>query len=328
MAPLLLGIPLAVSPVWQWNVGTSRDYAMDTCLELPEPLTLGAEADGTRTDRLELELVTRCEPATSDPGGWTLVCQLAGASLSAEALPSGSDGLLAALQDLDGRINGALAELVVDREGQVKRLDLHTDGPRKSAARTTLTLLVERAFLSLELTLPEGETRRWGESGAGLLSYLPRARSLGATHILHAATPDADGRTLHIQSAGQGVVRADAVTLANARGAPGALSLHMVLRSEADFDLQDGALGARQWTLLSRTTPDASFNAARMRHPYASAGTLRRLPAGESAAISESRLLTADHALDGQACRALNDARAALDEALDAPLTEPGGRAP
>lgn len=329
MVPLLLGIPLAAAPAWQWTLGSPRDYAFDTCLELPEPLSLGADADGPRSDRLELELVTRCEPATADPGGWSLVCQIAGASLSAEALPSGADGLIAALQDLDGRLRGGLVELVVNREGHIQRLELHPSTGRKGAPETTtLGWLVERALLGLEQSLPDGEATRWGESGTGLQSYLPRERSFGASHTLNAAIPDPDGHTLRIQSAGQGVLRADALSLLTTRGAPGALSLHVALRSEGSFDLQEGALTQRSWTLLSRTTPAATFNAARMRHPYGAAGTLRRLLPGADASIGETRLLPPDHTLDGGACRALDDARPALEEALDAPLAEPGSAAP
>lgn len=321
MLPLLLLAPaLAAAPAWRWPAAEPRAYAFDTCVQLPEPLALRADQNlEARSDRLQLQLVASCEPATEEPAGWQLVCSLRDVSLRALPLPGDEAALPAVLTELDGKLTGALVELVMQRDGRFRKVELHLEGRDRKAARTRQTLewLLERALYGLELTLPTGEETAWGTSAPGLLSYLPRAKSLGATRMQHEATPTPEGSAWVVRSRGRGVVQADALTLETGLGAPGSLSLALSAESEARFDLAEGALDARRWAMFGRVTPSAVFDELLMRHPYATGGALQRLRPGESATLAESGPLGAEAS---GACQAMDAALPGLEAALEHPL--------
>lgn len=325
LLPALLNLALAAPPTWQWNTGASRAYALEACIDLPEPLRLsGHENLEARPDRFQVQVVTSCEPALAEPRGWTLVCSLRDLSLSAEP-PSPQEQLGAVLLELDARLTGALVEIAVSREGRMERFVLHEVERRdRKASRTaeSLTWLLERAFLGLELSLPAGDETRWGERAPGLLTYVPRAKSLGAARLLHELQPREDG-LLEIRSAGRGVVQADALTLRTELGPPGALSLSMAAESEAVFDPAAGALVSRRWAVRSRTTPSAVFDPTLMRHPYAAAGSVRLLSSGEAVTLSESRPWGQPGFTLGSACQDLEASRARLEAALEQPIRTP-----
>ena len=104
-------------------------------------------------------------------------------------------------------------------------------------------------------------------------------------------------------------------------GPLGALSLTLAAQSNARFDLEQGALQDRDWLVLSRTTRAGGVDPADMRHPYAMAGTLRRILPGETVHLSPTGPWGASP--PGQTCVALDQARAGLEAALDAPLAAP-----
>ncbi len=327
---LLLGVALAADPVptaplapagpsWRWEAGSPRVYAFDTCVELPEPLTLDAgEQLQARVDRVQLQLVLSCEAAVVEPGGWALACLVQELTLRAEALPGDEAALAPVLVALDARLSAAAIELPVRRDGRQRVPVLHGLERREQPIAALGSLLFERALLGLELTLPEDDALRWGESSPGLMSYLPRARSVGAARLQSEATPSADGARWEIRSRGRGVLRADALSGTGGRRAPAALSLNMTFDAAAVLDLADGALVSRDWALVSHVTPSAAFDASATRRPYAAAGALRRLGPGETAVFPESAPLAPGER--SGACAALEASRPTLEAAFDQPL--------
>ncbi len=287
---LLAATALAAAPQWRWDIGKSNTYITDTCLALPEPLVL---VGGARADLVRVESVLSCEPALSEPAGWTLVCTVRGLGLQAEARPGEEAGLAEALVTLDSTLTGVMLVQEVYRDGRQRPATLSGLDRRDRASSALGLMLLERGLLGLELALPSGPETRWGQPSPGLLSYLPRARSGGASRLQSEATPSEDGARWEIHSRGIGVLQAEALPVEGRRGAPAALSLNMTLEGSATLDLAEGAMVARSWTLTSTVTPTGEAALEGSRWPYAGAGTLRRLGAGEAVSVAESRPLAA-----------------------------------
>ena len=106
---------------------------------------------------------------------------------------------------------------------------LHDVAGRDRRSKGTSELLgwmLERGFIGLDLSFAPTAELRWGERGPALLTYLPRAHSLGAARLLHDGTLSEDGKLLAISSRGRGVVAADSLSAgpephdAGGRGGP------------------------------------------------------------------------------------------------------------
>lgn len=320
----LLTLPAlaAEAPAWRWPAGETRSWLMEACVELPEPLPLrDDDGDSARIDRYQLQLVTSCTAATEAPTGWSVACSLAATNLLAEAIPGDEADLAVVLDAMDLKLEPAWVELGLSRDGQIDLFVLHdVAGKDRRGNRTgeLLAWMVERAFLGLELSFAPGGELSWGERGPALLTYLPRARSLGAARMLNDGALSADGHHLEIRSRGRGVVQADTISVRTGLGTPGALSLSMAAQGSAVFDLDEGTLEKRTWIVLSRTTPSSEHDEMNMRHPYAMAGAVQRVQPGQPISLSPTGVWGSSP--PGQTCEALDQARAGLEAALDAPM--------
>lgn len=307
---------------WRWPLGEPRSWWMEACVELPEPVTLRAE-DGRSVaiDRYQIQLVTSCLAATEAPTGWVLGCSWTASNLVAEALPGEASALPAVLREIDSRLDPAWAELSVSRDGRLDGFTLHDLGGRDRKTRGTaelLGVLFERAYIGLDLSFPPGPELSWGERSPALLTYLPRARSLGAARLLHDGALSEDGRTLELRSRGRGVVAADSLSVGGGEGPLGALSFTLAAQSTARFDVAEGTLAERRWLVLSRVTPSEAVDLSAARHPYAMAGALRLLQPGDAVSLIPTGPWGASP--PGESCVALDQARAGADAALEAPL--------
>ena len=292
MLPLLLSLAHAEAPsaAWAWSSNQVRRYVIEAYVSLPEPLTLPSLAlPPARTDRFQVHLQTSCSAALLDPSGTTLVCTLLDVGLLAEPLPGEQGKLGPVLDELDARVTGAFAVVETAPDGHLRRLRLEgLTGKARGAEQVdrTLTWLVERAFVGLDLGTPGAPLESWAERDASLLTYLPRDRSAGMTLVQY--TGALDGIHYRLQARGKGVIQADPLSARGDLGPPGGLSVTLAHMGTVDFGSSEGALLERRWSVLGRATAANDGALTAPRYPYAQGGWLTLLgpDAREGAALT------------------------------------------
>lgn len=275
--------PVALGPAleWRWPADADRVYAIEVALDLPEPLTLpDAQGGGLRLSRVELGLVTACSAIEESPPGWRVLCLIRDVALRGQAA-SGEQGRLGpALTAAASELKQGALDLNFRRDGHIGGLalaGLPTD--RKSAPRhEVLRVLLQRAVVGLELVTPAAWKGGFSATGPGILTYVPREQSLGATRLIARATDESDPAQLRFDTEGRGVVRAASLGARERRSGQPYLSMALASSGALVFDAQTGALIERSWTVLGQPTGEQTSLGE-----YAQSGLLRLLLPGDLA---------------------------------------------
>lgn len=279
--------PLGRHLAWAWPADQERAYTIALALALPEPLLLeGPDPVAVRLLRLELRLFTRCSAIEESPAGWRVLCLLSDVALVGEPVEADRGRLGPALALAESTLQQGALDLAFRRDGKISSaalVGLETRDRRRQRLHETLEMLLERAFLGLELVTPASWSGGWSTPGPGILSYLPRAQSLGATRLVMRATEPpvtqtADPRLLRFDHEGRGVVQAGTLQARQERNAAGSLSMALASTGSLVFDAEAGALVERRWAVLGRPTASGGLTDV-----YIQSGLLRQGLPGDPA---------------------------------------------
>jgi hypothetical protein len=274
MLPLLLIAPSQASAplAWTWGPDQHRRYLVETTVLVPGLWELDVRVDSStfvRTNKVKLRMVMDCSPIDELPQGWELRCDLEDVTLTAGRIEGDpAEDLALALEVLDQRLTGAWMQIVYDRDGRVRSLDLEGTSKADQRARQGhewSRQLLRRAMSGMDLQLPqEDPSLPWAESNSLLLASPIDAPAPSISRTQHRASRNEAGWI--IRSTGTGTV-----TLGSAESAYMANTW-----SEAIWD--DEGLAERRWAAVAEPSATA---ADRTRMPYLQGGYLRRLEPGE-----------------------------------------------
>ena len=257
---------------WTWESGQHRRYLVETTVLVPGLWQLDVRVDSStfvRTNKVKVRMVLDCSSVEDMQNAWELRCDIDDLSLTAGRIEGdSSEDLTAALGVVDDSLTGAWLQIVLDRDGRIRGLDL--EGTRKVDQRAReehewSRQLMRRALSGLDLELPkEDPSLPWTETNSLLLASPLDAPAPSISRTQHRASRIETGWI--IRSTGAGTVTlgsAESAYLANTWG-------------EAIWD--DEGLAERRWAAVA--TPSATA-ADRTRLPYLQGGYLRRLEPDE-----------------------------------------------
>jgi hypothetical protein len=301
-APALAGLLPGPSAGMAWKWTGERRYYVENELITPIVQMFYSERNyDIRVIGWQTRLVLRCASTHASGSRFDVDCVIDDVSLSAAAI--GQDAALKVrgddtktqlgviVEEMDAKLTGATVQLQMKKNGRI--IDVDLEGVTKSLLRTsviqeTLRQILGRAVAGFDVALPphgNASSGQWAQRGSMLLAMPTQRGNSGGSETIHRVRA-VDGDRVAFETQGKGVLSPDAndANLFDTR-----------LAGSTVFDVADGSIVQRDWTVLGKATAGSALaDGFAKSPPYGQRGWLQRLAPGETApAIPPSREVTA-----------------------------------
>ncbi len=269
---------------WDLSEGAHHRWALETEVVLPWFVRLFADRNiDVRARNVGLKMVLDCTAERPGKRAGYLVCTVEDAALTGATFPNERGRLQPVLEEMDAKLTGARADLVLRPDGHIRTIKLETKSI--SRFRNLRTRYMEeairtffvRAVAAFDVKMPrQGVTdESWPQFESTLMGLPTQKGTAGSGKLVHQA--DLSGsRTegeLYVASVGRATL-VDGARLDN--GSP--YYLDTDLSGYTVFDVDGGRVDEAVWTMWGEPTASAGAFA----RPYASRVAVRALDPGQS----------------------------------------------
>ena len=197
----------------------------------------------------------------------------------------GDEGVLPViLAEMDEKLSVAELQVVIRRDGRLRLVDLENVSQRNrriSQMHENMRLVLARAIAGFDLQLPKKADREfgaWPQYSSELMKLPSSIGSIGAVELAHGVKEANDG-LLPIVSSGRGTMSPSSM------GASTPDHYALSLEARAVFDIEQGILRERRWTVLGMPTASSAMAEGGDGIPYGQRGLISYLPSDQEAPV-------------------------------------------
>jgi hypothetical protein len=272
---------MAEGIAWSWDKPVT--YQIMAQVQLPELLQFNASENiDARMVMFRLDLVTTCTPV-KDKGKKKveLVCTMDDVRLLGQAIPQDKGQLALSLKDYDKQLTGATLEVLMTRDGLVKRYDLNgieRSNRREVQFEENLMIVVARALAGIDLQLPKGGVDKgkiWKQKRVLAMGFPSNQGTIGSS-VLRSVITATEPNSVVITSEGEGLMGSGVMIEAGGRTQPKNL-YKMKMDGVARFDTTTGTLLEREYFVEGVSTTSSAKIDSITGMPYVQKVTVTRL---------------------------------------------------
>jgi hypothetical protein len=266
---------------WDLREGAHHRWALETEIVLPWFVRLFADRNiDVRARNIGLKMVLDCTAEAPGKRAGYLRCTVEDAAFTGATFPNERGRLQPVLEEMDRKLTGATADLILRPNGHLRTVKLQTQ--RISPFRNQRTRYMEeairtffvRAVAVFDIKMPRGGVTdaSWPQFESELMGLPTQKGTAGAGRLVHIADRT-DPTQLYVSSVG----RATLVDGAHLEvGSP--YYLETDFTGYTVFDLESGRVDEAVWTTWGEPTASAGVFA----RPYANRVAARALEAGQT----------------------------------------------
>lgn len=273
---------------WNLDEGAHHRWAIDTEVVIPGHSWVYADRNiDVRARNIGVQMVFDCIAGAPTKQAGILRCTVKDAAVTGATYPSERGRLQPILEEMDAKLTGATAEIVMRRNGRIRTVKLRSNrlvGFRNQRTRymeEMLRILVVRAVAPFDLVIPrEGIPEEAWPQYESLLLQLPGMRgTAGSGKLVHNARSH-DAERFVVSTFGEAMLIDGSLI---DRNVP--LYLRTQLTGFTVFDTRNGEVSEAVWTGYGEPTASAGLFA----QAYATKTTLRSLDPGEEVELEPTR---------------------------------------
>ena len=202
---------LAEGLSWSWEKPVT--YQIMAQVQLPELLQFNAaENIDARMVMFRFDLITTCTPVKNrGKKKVEIICSMDDVRLLGQPIPQDKGQLGLALKDYDAQLEDATLEVLMTRDGLIKRYDLigiERSNRRRVQFEENLMIVVARALAGIDLQLPKGgvdKGRVWKQKSVLAMGFPSNQGTMGSS-VLKSVVTATEANSVVITSEGEGLM--------------------------------------------------------------------------------------------------------------------------
>ena len=253
---------LAEGISWSWEKPVT--YQIMAQVQLPELLQFNAaENIDARMVMFRFDLITTCTPVKNrGKKKVEIICSMDDVRLLGQPIPQDKGQLGLALKDYDAQLEDATLEILMTRDGLIKRYDLigiERSNRRRVQFEENLMIVVARALAGIDLQLPKGgvdKGRVWKQKSVLAMGFPSNQGTMGSS-VLKSVVTATEANSVVITSEGEGLMGSGVMIEVGGKTQPKTL-YKMKMNGVARFDTATGSLLEREYLVEGVSTTSSA----------------------------------------------------------------------